>query len=185
VVNKKKNFLDKCEELFKELLDKQVIVEDNIMSRILEGYKKLNDLNKVEEIEQNYSKFSKELKDKLRVKFFALEEEYKDGKSVTYFLKKVDLETANFKKTTHLLEKKEEQVHEELKKSSFYGVAEKKQEYEKERLEWKEEHKENVRICRQEKQNVKKDIEANLEKPSEIAQSLVEESGPDYTGGDD
>lgn len=28
-------------------------------------------------------------------------------------------------------------------------------------------------------------IESNLERPSEMAEDLVNETGPDYTGGDD
>ena len=72
---------------------------------------------------------------------------------------------------------------EEIKKKENY--SEFKEQYERERSEWIQEHKLNVHSCRQEKKNLKDDLGSNLEKASEMAEDLVQETGPDYTGGDD
>jgi hypothetical protein len=40
-------------------------------------------------------------------------------------------------------------------------------------------------LCRQEKKNIKEYVASNLEKPSEMIQDTLDQSGPDYTGGDD
>ncbi len=42
-----------------------------------------------------------------------------------------------------------------------------------------------IQFCRQEKKNIKEYLDSNLEKPSVLAESLLDEIGPDYTGGDD
>jgi hypothetical protein len=44
---------------------------------------------------------------------------------------------------------------------------------------------EQVRSSRQEKQQIVESIKSNLESPSQLAESLIDEQGPDYTGGDD
>ena len=176
--------LAKAEESIEKLMDKQSVVEDRISDRLWKGHVKLANVAKSKEIESEYDERLEDIKTKTKAKVFALEGEFKDEiKSMSYFERALGLKAAYFKKTTQILEKKEEKIDKELKNKPDYSKY--KEEYEKERAQWKEEHKENVRICRQEKQNIKKDMESNLEKASEIAESLLGESGPDYTGGDD
>jgi len=130
-----KTFLEQSQEKLDGLIHKQKVVEGKLEDHLMGGYRKLNDLGKVKEILESFKGPFEDLKKKLKGKVSALEEEFKDGKSVEYFQKRVDIEAANFKKCTHLLEDKEKLVHEEIKKSSFYDDAVKKLEYEKERSE--------------------------------------------------
>lgn len=93
------------------------------------------------------------------------------------------MEAARFKKLTQSLDKQEKEIAEEVRKNPDY--TEYKEEYEQYRLESLKQHQQDVRQRRDEKIELKKDIEAKVEKPSEMAQNLVEESGPEYTAGDD
>ena len=70
-----------------------------------------------------------------------------------------------------------------IKKGQYY--KDHKDEYEKERSEWKQDHQKSVRESREEKEDIKTKLVSNLEKPSEIAQDLLEEGGPSYTDPDD
>jgi len=84
---------------------------------------------------------------------------------------------------TQELQKEEEKLHKEIQKRSDF--AQNKEEYEKDRLEWKEDLGRMVSSCRKEKQELKERVKSNLETASEMAQDLMDETGPDYTGGDD
>lgn len=177
-----KTFLDESEDKVNGLMENQSQVENSLIERLTNGYSSLGG-EKAKEIHPQYGERCKEIKNKIQEKAFELEEEFKGERSVAYFQKKVDIQTAGFKKITQIFEKEEEQVDKELrKKASFEDY---KEEYDKERSKWKQELTENIRACRQEKKDVKESLNSRLEKASEMAESLLEESGPDYTGGDD
>jgi hypothetical protein len=166
-----------------KLINKQEKVEDKLIDRVEKGYEKLDE-GVADEILDKFEDRREKIKEKIHEKAAKLEEEFKgEIKSVEYFQKKVDIEAAGFKKLTQALEKEEEEIDKQIKNDQDYKNY--KDKYEKERSEWKEEHQENVRNCRQDKQDIKKHLESNLEKPGEMAESLVNETGPDYTGCDD
>jgi hypothetical protein len=177
-----KTFFEDAEDKMNGLMKKQEVVENSLIDRLSEGYSKLGG-EKAREIHSQYGERCQEIRRKVEEKAFELEEEFKGERSVAYYQKKVDIETAGFKKITQVFEKEEEQVDKELRKKDSFSKYE--EEYENERLLWKQEHNENVRACRQEKKDVKEGLNSRLEKASEMAESLLEESGPDYTGGDD
>lgn len=104
-------------------------------------------------------------------------------KPVAFLDKKIDIEANGFKKMTQELQKEEEKLHKEIQKRSDYPQY--KEQYEKERLEWKDDLGREVSSCRKEKQDLKERVKSNLETASEMAQDLMDETGPDYTGGDD
>lgn len=173
-----RNFLTVARDRINQLMDKQDKVEKNLDDRIEEGLNKLSD----EERDKISTKFIPpylEAKDKVNDKSKALEKEYEDElKPVGYFRKKADIEASAFKKIVHVKEKLEEEVDKKLKEKLDHTD---KEEYEKERSEWQNEHKKNIRECRQEKQNVQEHITSNLQKASEMALDLLETEipGPD------
>jgi flagellar biosynthesis chaperone FliJ len=81
------------------------------------------------------------------------------------------------------MEKEENILHDIIKEKSKPGSELDKYINEREKLN--EEHVKSIKECREEKKSIKEVIYSNIQKPSEIAQELVEETGPDYTGGDD
>ena len=183
VQEKPNTFIDQAKSNIDELITKHEKIENAVISRLAKAYRVLPDEVK-DKILDKYEDSRNEILDKIQDKSNKLEDEYKgEIKSVDYCQRKVDLESAGFKKYSQALEKEEEEVNKKIKDEPYYKNNPDK--YEKERTEWKEEHKENVRNCRQEKQEIKKNLVSNLENPSEMAESLAEEMGPDYTGGDD
>jgi hypothetical protein len=177
------SFLRKSERKIEKLKDKQEEIEGELLDRIHEGYENLS-FEKGEKVLTKFMDIREKVKENTAEKAEALEAEFKDDlKPVAYFSKKVDIEATGFKKLTQVLEKEEEAIHKELKKEQYY--EDNQHEYETERSEWKERHRESVRECRQDKKDIKEILESNLEKPSEMAEDLLNESGPDYTGGDD
>lgn len=176
-------FIDEAKKTIDELIDKQEKVEEALLKRIEKGYGKLREEASDEIIEKFESRRNK-IRLQIEDKSDKLEAEYNgEIKSVDYCQRKLDLEASGFKKYSHILQKEEEEIDNKIKNESYYKNF--KDKYDKERAEWKEEHQENIRYCRQEKQEIKKNLESKLEKPSELAESLVDEMGPDYTGGDD
>lgn len=181
--NENKTFSERSEKNFEGLIDKHGEVEDKLLIHMIDGYSLLGE-KKTREVHQKYKESREAITEKIEKRAMDLEDEFKDDvKSVAYYTSKIDIESARFKKLTQLLEKEEKEIDQEIKQKEDYSQI--KEEYEKKRLAFIEEHKEDVKSCRQEKANIKKDIESNLEKPSEMAESLVQETGPDYTGGDD
>jgi len=178
-----KTFLSTAKEKIDNLIDKQEKVEGKLIDHLEDGYEKLNS-KKAEEIYNKYIGNKDKIKAHTQTKSEALEDEFSDElKPVAYFDKKVDIEASGFKKLTQAWVKEEEEINKEIKKGEYYKNN--KDKYEKERAEWKEKHIEEVRECRQEKQNIKTILVSNLEKPSEMVEDLLNETGPDYTGGDD
>lgn len=176
-----KNFLDTAKERIDKLMNKQEAAEDNLIDRINSGYIQLS-RDKSGPILDKFEDRRVKVKDDGYKKAKALEAEFEDQlKPVAYFTKKVDIEASIFKKYVQILEKEEEEIDKELKKENYIN----KDKYEKERSEWKANHIDTVKECRQEKQNIKTMVSSNLEKPSEMAEDLVNELGSDYTGGDD
>lgn len=126
--------LAKAEESIEKLMDKQGVVEDRISERLLKGHLKLANVAKSKEIESEYDERLEDIKTKTKTKVFALEDEFKDEiKSMSYFERALGLKAAYFKKTTQILEKKEEKMDKELKNKPDY--SEYKEEYEKERAQ--------------------------------------------------
>jgi len=178
-----KTFLSIAKGKIDNLIDKQEKVEVKLIDRINDGYEKLNS-KKADEIFNKYIDNKDKIKVNTETKALNLESEFSDKlKPVAYFEKKVDIEASGFKKLTQAFEKEEEEINKEIKKGEYYKNN--KDQYEKERAEWKEKHVEEVKECRQEKQNIKTILVSNLEKPSEMVEDLLNETGPDYTGGDD
>ena len=178
-----KTFLTEVEEKVKNLINKQEGIEDKIEKRIEYHYAKLPK-DKIDPINEELYDDRLAVANKTNAKGKALEAEFPDElKPIAFFVKKVDMEGSNFKKYIHSLEKEENQIDKEIKKTSYY--TEHKDEYEKERSEWKEKHIEEIKECRGEKQYVKTLLTSRLEPASQMAEDLLDETGPDYTGGDD
>lgn len=177
------NFLSQSRNRINEFLDKQEKIEENLEKRIYESKKKLNEKEE-KEIDEKFGPVMDKHNIKANDKAFSLEGEFPhDLKPVGYFVKKVDIESSSFKKTIQLKQKEEEEVDKKIReKPDFSNFKEK---YEEERSKWREELQKDVKSCREEKQNIKEFITSKVQKPSEIAQDLVEESPLDYTGGDD
>lgn len=180
---KEKTFAAQAEDKLDELMNKHAKVEDKMIDHMIEGFSILGE-KKSREIRAQFSESKEKIVENVEKRAIDLEDEFKDEiKSVAYFQKKVDIEAARFKNVTQLSEKEEKEIDKEIKKKEDY--SEFKEEYERERSEWIKEHKLNVHSCRQEKKNLKDDLGSNLEKASEMAENLTQETGPDYTGGDD
>jgi serine phosphatase RsbU (regulator of sigma subunit) len=109
--------------------------------------------------------------------------EVNDPVFLSFLDKKIDIEANGFKKMTQELQNEEEKLHKEIEKRSDF--TQNKEVYEKDRLEWKEALGRMVSSSRKEKQELKERVKSNLETASEMAQDLMDETGPDYTGGDD
>lgn len=166
-----------------ELIDKHGVVEDKLIDHLTKGFSILGQ-KKTIEVHAKFEQPKAKIIENVQKRAMDLEDEFKDDiKSVSYYQQKIDIEAARFKNLTQLLEKEEKEIDKEIKKKEDYLQL--KEEYEKERSGWIEEHKIDVQSCRQEKKKIKEDLESNLKKPSEMVESLMEESGPDYTGGED
>lgn len=180
---KESNVLTEAKERLDELMNTQEKVEAKYLDRIDKGYEKLNQ-EKGEEILDKYEDPRDKITNNIYEKSLKLEDEFKkEIKSVDYFKQKLDLEANGFKKLSQILQKEEEEIDKKLKEEPDYQNY--KDEYEKERSEWKKEQEENVRNCRKEKQDIKEHLNSNLQKASEMAVELMDETGPDYTGGDE
>jgi len=179
--NPEKNFLDEAREKIDQLMDKQDLVEKRWEARIVEYYDTFPEKVRQEVFPKFVSHFMN-LAETIDKKSLDLENEF-PVKTVGYFTKKLDLESAGFKKIMQIREKEENAIIESFKETVEYQNN--KEEFDRKFLEVKQERAEEIRGCRQEKQKIKEEITSNLEKPSEIAQDLVDETGPDYTGGDD
>lgn len=179
--NKVKTYLDLAKERVDELMNKQEKVEAKLIDRIDKGYEILS-YKKGDDILDKFEDRRAKIQENVHKKASGLESEFEgEIKSIAYLQKKTDIEASGFKKLTQILEKEEEEIDKELKKVSDYNLH--KDTYEKKRSEWKEEHQENVRSCRQEKQDIKEHLVSNLDKASVMAEDLLAESGPEYGGG--
>lgn len=180
---KEETFLTEAKNRSEKLMDKYDDIHTKLANRIEEGYEKI-DYNKGKEILTKYRKDKNEIEEKTETKVEKLQEEFPESlKPVAYFEKKIQIDANDFKKYTQILEKEEEDINKEIKKKPNYEQY--KDQYETERSQWKENHQQDVRYCRQEKQEVQKYLVSNIQKASEMAEDLVHETGPDYTGGDD
>lgn len=178
-----KPLLSQAEERINKLKETQEKITDVAVERLSKSYEKLDSEKGekiLDQVEDGRLKILLNTESKLRDLDKSFEGEIK---SVAYFQKKVDIEAAGAKKLIQSLEKEEKVVHEELQKEPNYNQY--KDKYEADRSKWKQEHDDNVRSIRLEKQDIKKQLDSNLEKASEMSESLVNETGPDYTGGDD
>jgi len=176
-------FLEQAFGKINGLMDKQEKVEVNLIDRLEQLYKKMNPLKAKEMYENNREK-NNVLKKKIEETAAKLEPELKDDTaSVSSLTQKINTESSGFKKNIQALQKEEEEVYKEVQKTPDYVKHTEK--YETEREDFKEKLQNSVRLCREEKKNINSFLESRLEKPSELAQSLAEEMGPDYGGGDD
>jgi hypothetical protein len=172
-------FLTTVKDNVQDLLEKQTKIDNELASTIKKKYKKLTT---EEEMEIN-SRFDQKLadnEDKYERKEKEIREECNNVPDILFFQKKIANTASFFKTLTQLRQKEEEAINEVLKTKPDY-----KESSEQKRLEWKEEIAKKVRDCRQEKQIIETHMASRLEKPSELALSLLDELGPDYTGGDD
>jgi len=173
-----KNFIDKADEKLNELLKKQDYVDEATDKQIKKALELLSNEESKKIETKYYSVLTKEYT-KISNRNQKLEEEFPEGKSVAYFQKKIDIETSSFKKLTQIKQQEENEVSEKIKENCDSETFNK---YNKERLEWKIKHIEDIKSCRSEKQKVKEEISSNLEKPSEMAQDLAETEMPDLYG---
>lgn len=176
-----KGYLNATQERIDKLMEKQDIIQTKLEKRITEASKNLDDedLKKIDKHQENLDK----LYEKTDKKSLDIEKEFADSKCAAYFDKKVDHEASSFKKIIHEMEKEEKIIHDIIKEKSQPGSELDK--YINDRGKLNEEHAKSIQECREEKKSIKEVINSNIQKPSEIAQELVDETGPDYTGGDD
>lgn len=183
LAKEKNSFSAQSENKIDELIDKHGVVEDKMISRLMKGYNIIGG-KKSQEIFDKHANEEAKIVGNIEKRAMDLEDKFiGEIKSVAYYREKVDIEASRFKQITHLSRKREVDVDNEVKKQANYPQF--KEEYEKERSAWLDQEKLDVRSCRDEKIIVKTVLESNLEKPSEMAASLIEEMGPDYGGGDD
>lgn len=167
----KKSFSTKSEEKVDELIDKHGEVEDKMVDRLINGFEQLGE-KKSREISKKYEDSKERIVENVEKRAMDLEDAFRgETKSVEYYRQKVDIEAARFKNITQLLEKQEKEIDNELKKKGY--SSQHKEEYEKERLEWLEQHKTDVQSCRQEKKNVKEHLESNVKPASELVEDLM------------
>lgn len=184
LANENKTFSQKSDEAFERLMDKHEKAEGRFFDFLVKSFDFLGK-EKTVEIHSKYKEPRAKIKENMEKRAHELEGEFNNEiKSVAYYTSKIDIESARFKKHTQLLEKEEQEIDQAIQKAE-HKDSERKVKYDAEREQFIEEHKIDVKDCRQEKATIKKDIESNLEKPSEIMESLLEDFGPDYTGGDD
>ena len=172
-------FLTTVKENVEDLLRKQNKIDNELADTVRKKYKKLT-VDEEMEISKYFDKKLIENEDKYKRKDHELRQECGNMFDILFFKKKIANTTSFFKTLTQLRQKEEEAINEKLKTKPDYDESS-----EQKRLEWKKEIAEKVRECRQEKQIIETHMESRLEKPSELASSLLDELGPDYTGGDD
>lgn len=183
LAKEKTTFSSQAENKLDELIDKHSVVEDKFINQLTKGYGLLGE-KKTSEVHAKFQESKERLTENIENRAMDLEDEFRgEIKSVAYYQQKIDIEAARFKNMTQILAKEEKEMDKELKNKGNYSQY--KEEYEKERSEWIEQHKTDVKSCRQEKNDIKEQIKSNLESSSQMAESLMQESGPDYTGGDD
>jgi hypothetical protein len=177
--SEEKNILTEAQENVSQLVNKYTKIKETLVNRIDSGLEKLSLKDGAEILSSHEDGLINEVK-KARKKSLALEEEFKDElKPVAYYVKKIDIEAAGFKKVVQKLEKEEMEIDKKLKEQSDFESF--KNKYEEERSEWKKVHENFVRECRQEKKDIKDKVESNLQTPSEMIESLTQH---DINSGD-
>jgi hypothetical protein len=111
-------------------------------------------------------------------------EKHKHGESIESVKDLIGIEERRFKTSRQAYQKAEEDVDKNLRALSKFPLDDKNK-YEEERSKWKEEIIEDIRNAKKVKDEYQKELVSNLEKPSEIAQDLIDQSGLDNTGGDE
>lgn len=174
-------FLDRARDSINELMNKQDEIEKKLDERIEKGYEDVDE--KTQKEVDKYSELLNKEYEKVNNKAENLEKEYEHPlKPVSYFQEKVNIEAASFKTIIQIKERQEQKIDDAIKKKALN--EEEKKDYEEDRSKWKEEHVNNIKECRLEKKQIKEHITSNLEKPSELAEDLGNEGGPDCTGED-
>jgi hypothetical protein len=112
-----------------------------------------------------------------------LNAEFKEERSIAYIEKAVSIFASTHKKIV-----KEKTKHEDLISSNIRNIPEVKanpDQFNEAENAWKERLGLQTKLGRELKQEIIKDVKVNLESPSLLASNLLDELGPDYTGGDD
>lgn len=173
------SFIDNVQDRMYDLFDRQRNTEHNVKQLLYwHHYQNPDKVNLESEIIPKIQR----AKDNTTEKMDKLDQEFPhEIKPVGYYENLLDLQCSLFKKTIGTMQRYEQTLYdgssgEELRKIEGF---------EQDRSELKDKIAEEVRLCRHEKQELRSHMLSNLEKPSELASSLIDETGgPDDTGGD-
>jgi len=120
----------------------------------------------------------KEIDEKNTLKELDIQNKYLINKlPLEYYKEKIALEANYFKEQMQYKTKYLKEILDYLHKNPEYPEEKKEQD-----LKFTQKSIEDVRLCRQEKKDLEAFNVSRLESPAELAQSLSDEMGPDYTG---
>lgn len=140
--------------------------------------------NKTDEIMDNFLQKSEHAQIKYDNSMKEHQEKHKDNVCVDSIKALASMEEKRFKSTRQTYQKAEEDLDKHLRSQNRLSLEEKNK-YEEDRLKWNQGIIEDIRKSKIEKQEFNKELVSKLEKPSEIAQDLMDQFGPDTTGGDE
>jgi len=159
-------------------------IESKLRNRLFESINILPRDEKTDEAMRDFLKKVEDIKNKHQASLDKYQEKHKDTLSVDSLKDLSSIEEKRFKNIRQVYQKTEEEIDKNLKAQSKFPLDDKNK-YEEDRLKWKEEIIQDIRKSKKEKDEFKKELVSNLEKPSEMAQDLMDQSGLDNTGGDE
>lgn len=164
----------------KENLD----IETKFRNRLSESVNSLPEDKKIGEVMRDFLAKLEDITTKHQASLGKYQEKHKDSLCVDSLKDLTSIEEKRFKNIRQTYQKAEEDMDTNLRAQSKFPLGDKNK-YEENRLKWKQEIIEDIRKSKKEKDEFKKELVSNLEKPSEIAQDLMDQPGLDSTGGDE
>jgi hypothetical protein len=173
------DFLTKARIRINNWMADQDKIEEKLTARIDAAYKHLTP-EEGTMISNKYDRLLEKIQDKGNERSLNLENLFTGLKPINYFTQKVSQEGSVFKDLVQIKQKQEAAIHDILKTRPDYDPNS-----EIERQKFNDEIIVAVRASREERKKLDAYLVQNLESPCELAESLSQEMGPDYTGGDD
>jgi hypothetical protein len=170
------NFLSKSKDRVHEWMDEQDVIEGKLTKRIDYQFSLVSAKDE-DRISKKYDRLIEKVQDQAEEKGKQLQAQFSELLPIAYFTQKVSIESNSHKKIVQLKQQELKALDEALQGHKDYNPEE--------AMKFRKEIEELVRKSRQEKQAIEKHLVSNLEPASELAMSLLDELGPDYTGGDD
>lgn len=178
-----KTYWYKCYSQITKLHRDQIDIRKEVLATVIEKKYKWLSPEEMQELSEKYDSKLEEIRHKSKIKNVQLdiESEYGgDATPISYYQGKLNIVAKDFKDIMQYEQKRLAELHQILSKKPGYS-----EDLIKEDKEFSENLIKKIRGCREEKKNIGTFITSRLESPAELAESLVDEMGPDYTGGDD